>query len=355
MPFTPPQLDAIRDAMVRDVQNLLPDTDVSQDSDTFARASATAAGIEGLYQHQAWMLRQIFPDQADPDYLRAHAARKGLSVKPATAATGTVRFTGLAGSVVPVGTVLKRADGTRYLTTASGVLSPAGELLLAAQAEQTGVAGNSASATVLALQSPPSGVDGQATAPGGMLSGTDVESDADLLDRLLDVLRHPPAGGNQMDYQRWAREVPGVSAAYVYPWRRGAGTVDVAITSAGGLPSAQLLADVQAYIDARRPVTARGTLVFSPELLAVPVTVAVQLSGTTLAAITPRIQTLLTAENARLAPGDTLLRSRLETLVSSLPGVVDRAISVPTANVVPEVSASRVQWCRVGSINVVLL
>ncbi|WP_230478800.1 baseplate J/gp47 family protein [Kingella kingae] len=61
--------------------------------------------------------------------------------------------------------------------------------------------------------------------------GTDAESDASLLARLLERLRRPPAGGNQYDYKNWALSVDGVSSAYVYPLRRGLGTVDIAITS----------------------------------------------------------------------------------------------------------------------------
>ncbi|WP_413462564.1 baseplate J/gp47 family protein [Kingella kingae] len=44
-------------------------------------------------------------------------------------------------------------------------------------------------------------------------------------------MRRPPAGGNQYDYKNWALSVDGVSSAYVYPLRRGLGTVDIAITS----------------------------------------------------------------------------------------------------------------------------
>ncbi|WP_337050269.1 baseplate J/gp47 family protein, partial [Serratia fonticola] len=67
--------------------------------------------------------------------------------------------------------------------------------------------------------------------------GTDDESDKSLLARLLELIRRPPAGGNKYDYHRWAMDVPGVTAAYVYPLRRGLGTVDVVITSGNDLPS----------------------------------------------------------------------------------------------------------------------
>lgn len=53
------------------------------------------------------------------------------------------------------------------------------------------------------------------------------ESDAELLVRLLDDIRRPPAGGNQYDYVKWARSIDGVARAYCVPLANGLGTVDV--------------------------------------------------------------------------------------------------------------------------------
>ncbi|KUG24582.1 phage flumu protein gp47 [hydrocarbon metagenome] len=43
------------------------------------------------------------------------------------------------------------------------------------------------------------------------------ETDAELLERVLDYIRRPPAGGNQYDYIRWAKEVDNVAQAYCVP------------------------------------------------------------------------------------------------------------------------------------------
>lgn len=57
------------------------------------------------------------------------------------------------------------------------------------------------------------------------------ESDADLLTRLLEHLRRPPAGGNKADYEKWAREIANVAAAYCYPIHQGIGTADVVVVA----------------------------------------------------------------------------------------------------------------------------
>lgn len=59
------------------------------------------------------------------------------------------------------------------------------------------------------------------------------ESDADLLTRLLAVIRQPPAGGNTQDYINWAKAVTGVKNAFCFPLAQGLGTVDIVIISDG--------------------------------------------------------------------------------------------------------------------------
>jgi len=197
--YTVPTFEEIRAAYLRDLQNLQSDAAVDTDSDNYVRASATAAAVDGLYAHQLWIVRQIFPDTADTDFLVLHAALRGLTLKAATRATGTVRFTGTAGAAIPAGTEAASEDDVAYVTTEAGVVGEDGAVEVAARASSAGAAGNLDSGAVLTLTSAPAGVDAAATVVG-MLGGVDVETYASLLERLLDVLRNPPSGGNAADY-----------------------------------------------------------------------------------------------------------------------------------------------------------
>lgn len=340
----------IRADMLRDIRNLLPEADVGPDSDHFVRATSVASAVEGLYQHQAWMVRQIFPDTADHDYLLLHARLRGLAPKPAVAASGRMLLRGNPGTSIPAGLQGKWADQL-YISSAAGVIGADGMATVVASAALPGLAGNAADDSRLELLVPPPGVQsaGQLVE---MRGGVEEESDAELLARLLDLIRRPPAGGNVHDYQRWALEVPGVSAAYVYPLRRGLGTVDIIITAAGGLPSAATLAAVQAHIDALRPVTAKHSLVAAPTVRAVDVELQLALSGLTLEQARLQLTPQLQARFAQLAPGQLLIRSQLETLASSLPGVVDRRLVLPAANVQPLVNEQRVEWLRLGRLDI---
>lgn len=351
MPFQTPSYEAIKFAILRDIANLLPDAALGADSDFNVRAAALAACAEGLYQHQAWAMRQVFPDTADTDYLERHCALRGIARKPAVAASGTVLFNGTPAAAVPLGTEVKTLDGQVYLTTVGGVIAGGGTVSLAAQATIAGIASNQAPSTPVTLTAAPAGVQSDAVIQT-MTGGVDIEADNAMLQRLLDLLREPPAGGNAADYKRWALEVAGITSAYVFDLRRGIGTVDIAILSNGAAPSGPLIATVQDYIDARRPVGLPGAnvLVLAPTFVPVAVTAALTLSGTTLAEATALITPALQTYFATLTPGDTVHKTKIAAIISDTPGVVDFNLTAPVGNTAILVDAANLQIGGLGAI-----
>lgn len=355
MPFVTKTTAQIRDDLLRDIKNLLQLTDdqLGEDSDWFVRASSVASVAEGLYQHQGWIVRQIFPDTADAEYLYLHARIRGLTKKPANSASGPATFTGQPNTTAAAGLVFKR-DSQTWTTTAELTIGADGKGSVNAVSSAKGTAGNTTSATTAILSTTPSGLDSSVTV-GVMSGGTDEETDAELLARLLDVIRRPPAGGNKYDYKRWALEVAGVSAAYVYPLRRGLGTVDIVITSAGGLPSQDVIDRAQAHIDDVRPVTAKNALVIAPTIVNFDVSVQVSLDGLTLADATTQIIASLQDDDSRREPAVPFIRSQAGTLISLIPGITDREFIEPAANIVPVVNEEKVEWLRLGNVEVGLL
>jgi uncharacterized phage protein gp47/JayE len=350
--FTTPDLLAIRAAILRDIQNRLPEAVTGPDSDFHLRASAVAAAIEGLYQHQQWLGRQILPDTADGEFLERWASLFGLYRKPAATASGTITLTGTPGVGVYPGNTFRTADGLSFVVPSGGgaFIAANGRATVKARAGQSGAAGNITAGTALTLVTAISGVQSAAVAASDFSGGMEVESSADLLARLLDRLRNPPHGGNAADYRAWALEVPGVVEAYVFAGRRGVGTVDVALKVGGlGVPSNALLAQVQAYIDERRPVTA-DFLAVSPTQLPVNITAALTLAGTTLEEARASLNTALLAYFSTLKPGDTVIRNRLAAIIADTRGVVDFTLSAPAANVTTAVTPSMVQVARMNTL-----
>lgn len=346
MPYTVPTFDEIRQRQLRDARNLDATAHIDADSDLYIRASSTASAVEGLYAFQAWQTRQLIPDTADPEYLEQHCALRGITRKAATRATGTLVFTGRAGSVVPIGTQAKDANDVLYRSTETVTLAgdaDAATAVAACEAMQAGALPGLDAAPVTLLAAP-SGV--QARALLTLTGGTNAETDAELLSRLLDYMRNPPSGGTAADYRRWAWEVPGVADAQVYPLRQGPGTVDVVITGADGIPGADVVQACQGHIDAESPLGAHAA-VYAPVLLSVDMTVVLRVSGTaTLQSLRGPVTDALLAQFAALRPGDPLILARCIAAVSGLEGVADVAIREPAANPAP----TALQWCRLGEL-----
>jgi uncharacterized phage protein gp47/JayE len=251
--------DELLSGILTDYQNQFPAADISQGSLLFIKSACMASALWGLYRHQDWIARQIFPDTADTENLELHAWRKGQARKPG-------------------------------------------------------------------------------------------ETDEQLLERHLAVLRNPPAGGNKADYETWAREVATVARAWCLPLRRGTGTVDVLITADADLtgseiPDAALLAGVLAYIEERRPVGMAAidpVAVLAPTVLAtdVEMTVTGEVDLVTLAAD-------VAAYLALFVPGQTLYPAQLTGLAVAA-GAENVVVAAPAAPVVPTLT----QMIRAGVVDV---
>lgn len=346
-----PTLDAIRADYLRDLQNTDAAADINVGSDNYTRASALAALGEGQYQHQAWILRQVFADTADRDYLERHCANYGIARKQATAADGTATVHGTTGTTFAAGTTLT-AGGHVYHTRAAVTLTGV-TATVAVIAAATGSAYNLGAATHATIADPPQG--GQSSAAVGKITGgSDVETDAALLARYLERLQYPPAGGNQYDYHRWCMSVDGVAAAIIYPLRRGNGFVDAVILGQDGLPSAETLAAVQQYVDRRRPVTrADGFLALMPDVIKSAVKVQIGYDDINdQSGINAAVRQAITDFYAALNPAESLYKSQLEAAISDVPGVRDRRVIKPARNIAATVTDKTVPWIRLTGVTI---
>ncbi|MDH5525227.1 MAG: baseplate J/gp47 family protein [Desulfobulbaceae bacterium] len=161
------------------------------------------------------------------------------------------------------------------------------------------------------------------------------ESVADYLDRILDDLRRPPAGGNQYDYEKWAKEITNVKAAYSWPLAQGAESVDVvivadAVATGDEIPTQALIDEVAAYIEEVRPVGARFVRVLAPTIVEQAVTmtgVGVDLAAAVQADIEAYLNTF--------EPGQELYLPQLTTIATEN-GVANPVLTTPAATVTPE-------------------
>lgn len=332
MSFPRPTLAELVQRTRNDVLSRLNEDDALRRADAEVYARVFSGIAHGMYGFVDWISNQILPDKSDLDILIRQASMWGVGQKEAVAATGLVTFTVQPGAVVLADTLLQALDGQQYVTTtdATVVLTSA---TASVEAVVQGLAGNRAAGESMKLVSPVEGVQ-SVVAAGEMSGGADVESEDDLRARLLARIQQPPHGGATHDYIAWAQQVSGVTRAWCYPGELGDGTVTVRFVrddDASPIPDAAEVAALQAYIDERRPVTARVTVV-AP----IPVPLNFQIQG-----LTPNSTAVRTAVEAELsdllrreaAPGGPILLSHIRAAISAAAGESDYVLVMPAANV----------------------
>ena len=333
MPFGRPSPQQIRDRMAAEVDAALPGADARRRrsaEEILVRAIAIAS--HELHGHLAWAARQILPDTADADQLDRHAAIWGITRRAGAASRGSLTIAGTDGAVLAAGAEFRRADDARYTLDTTVTIGAGGTALGQLTALVPGAAGDAPAATQMSLIAPAAGIQPLATvAAPGLTGGAEPEADSVLRARILARIQAPPAGGATTDYIAWAQAVPGVDRVWVYPGWLGAGTVGVTLLGPGAaIPSVGLVAQVQAAIDALRPVTAAVT-VFAPVPVAVPVTI--QIAPDTAATRAAVLAALQGAFAAEAEPGGTLRLSRVSAAVSLAAGEVWHRITAPAADV----------------------
>ncbi len=243
-------------------------------ADLAVRLYAAAAEIETLYAYSDWALRQSFPQTATGEHLDLHAQLRGISRKDGKKAVGRLRFkidVPLEAAVtIAAGTVCTTQGLVRFVTTQEAEI-PAGSLYadVPAEAEEAGEAGNVGPESVIWMTRAPNGVSG-VTNPVAFSGGSSRESDESLRERVLDSFIRLPNGANAAFYELRAMSHTGVQAVRVIPRYRGIGTVGVVVATADGVPSDELLKEIQDDLDAVREIAVEVT-VMRPQTVRVDV------------------------------------------------------------------------------------
>lgn len=329
MPFDTPTLPVLVNRTQSDLAS-----DALRRSDAQVLSRALSGTAYGLYGYLDWIAQQILPDTADEETLeRVANLRLNQPRKVAQAAEGTASFTAGAGRVVDVDTVMKSNDGRAYRVTQS-VTTVAGTNVAKLAAVDAGILGNIEAGMVLTLIQPVEGLVSTFTvlAPG-LVGGIAQESVESLRARVVRSYRVIPHGGSADDYETWALEVPGVTRAWCRRNFLGPGTVGLFVmrdNDANPIPTPAQLAEVKAYIEPLRPVTAE-LYVLAP----VRVSVVYQLrltpdTSAVRAAVTAQLQDL---HNREAALGGVLLISHIREAISSATGETDHVLVAPTDDV----------------------
>lgn len=330
-----PSLSDLVDRIKKDLESRLASAgSILRRSVLYVIAKVQAGGFHLLYGRLEYLSLQIFPSDADEQYLLKWSTLFNVPRKQATFAGFNVSLVGSNGSVVPAGTILKRSDDVEFTTLVDATIV-SGSISVGVICSDAGATGNTDPDSTLNFVSPVSGVNSQATVGSVVITGEDQEGLELWRARIILKIQTPPQGGALSDYVAWALSVAGVTRAWPYQDHLGPGTVGLAFVmdrNVGSIiPSTDQIAAVQAFVDSVRPVTAIVTC-FAP--IADTLNFTIGISPTTAsvkAAVIAELTDLIQREGE---PGGTLLLSHINEAIATAAGEVDHALTSPSANVV---------------------
>ena len=288
--------------------NLPDDIDKSQGQFPWDFTRCTAIEKSRMIEFQLnETIKLIYPMFAYGTWLDKHAGLRGLTRKDANRATTTLLVTGIPGTVIPDGLKFStpstnQAAGVEFQSTQYYTVPESGSLEIFVEAVQGGIAGNVAKGTIKLMTSPIEGIL-SITNPAAATGGTEIEDDESLRERILESDSSDESSfvGNDSDYVRWARQVPGVGQAIVVPEWNGAGTVKIICVDSQGQPANQQIRDdvyeliVSPSDRSKRlaPIGATVT-VTAPTTIDISVSASIELSkGQTKEVVSDRFKTAL--------------------------------------------------------------
>lgn len=291
-----------------------------------------------------WMLEQVLQlffissQKMAGMYLEWRVSERGITRKPGAKSKGRVRLSRSTPSpifiTVPKGTEFITTDRKVKVVTLEEAFIPIGGTFADVQVEASEVGRIGDLSDGVELKEAGISIAGLETITvfGGLSGGVDRETDEELRARYLEEIRNPDRGGAPSDYEKWAKQVNGVHLARCLPLARGPGTVDVLIAMETGLPTQELINEVAAYIQERRPVGA-DVRIISPSPVVINVAGTIYLAeGFDFAAVHAATAEAIRDYIQTLGIGGTIRPTHIGKVILSVEGVRDYELSEPAEN-----------------------
>lgn len=116
MTFQRPNIGDISERVKGDLRSGLDLKAILRRSLAYAIGKAITGVSHELHGRLSWAAKQMFVDKMEVEYLDRYGAIYEFTRKPATYAKLNIKFTGTAGTSIPAGTEITRADGLTYTT-----------------------------------------------------------------------------------------------------------------------------------------------------------------------------------------------------------------------------------------------
>jgi hypothetical protein len=252
----------LRDLGIRNPAALtIPGTDPNLDASVFADATSP------IYANAVTIANGVSRATATGPALDDWAAREGTVRQPPAGAAGAVlASTSSSGSLVFAGDVLVHpSTGQRYAVRTTGTYQNGAEIPVGGI--DVGPQTNRTAGTVLNWIAPRPGCNSTAIVAtaaddSGLSGGSLLESDDELRARLDYIAAHPPASGNDSEYQEDVAKTPllAVQQCFTYPAVKGPGSIGVAFAlrpsqpGANRIPNPTQIAQALVFVSGLMPV-----------------------------------------------------------------------------------------------------
>lgn len=174
--------------------------------------------------------------------------RRNIVPKKETFAKGLLKVTNGSGTI-KAGDIFETSSGVQYAALTNQTVAQNDTFEV--QCLTAGTVGNTAVNTITVIPTTIQGIV-EVTNPEAISNGYEKESKESVWQRYLDDVQKPITSNNKYHYRKWALEVAGVGDAKVKPLWLGDDTNSVKVViidSNFNVPSADLIAAVQEYID----------------------------------------------------------------------------------------------------------
>lgn len=241
--FTVKSAPEHREDMLLTLQYMLTALDVADpavgpDSEFYAMATMLANELAVVGANCVIKADEMMPDTAEDDEeagvfaLSRHAAVLKLQKRSASGSVGFIVFDATAASSIPLYKQLTDEFGQSYRVTVGGPYGDGDPIPV--EAISGGKSTNLPEGATLKWYgtSPPYSAPVALVATGGLVNGSDAETNEELRARIFAFFQNPPASGNASHIAKILLESTSrVQAAFVYPALQGAGTMHGAVTA----------------------------------------------------------------------------------------------------------------------------
>ena len=260
--------DDIHDRMLAVIRSYDADTDVQVGSVAWDATRPGAVEMEEIQKQINDGIAAAIPTLSYGPYLEEHVKGQRLERKPGFKATGVVNLSSTVDVTIPAGTVVRDGADRRFTTDTEVVITPPelqpdpdnpapGVASVGITAEEYGIDYNVSPYTIRFISREFEGLV-TVTQEQATTGGIDPESDAELKERYLASVRNQSGAGNPEDYRAWALSVNGVYAAKPIRATPSPGSVTIVIATQTGIPTAELVAEVQREIDEKAGLIANN-------------------------------------------------------------------------------------------------